>query len=438
MAGELEPSAEAPPRPPGPKVRTFACPSCAAPLTVRGLLQTDSIACASCGSIIDLTDESLSIISTVQSKLRIEPKIPLGVRGKLFGDTLEVIGFMQRKVRVEGVDYAWREYLLFNPYKGFRWLSEYNGHWTFIRSTLEQPYRIGTTVRYMDRSFEHFQTSQPTVNYVIGEFFWRVQAGERAVAEDYVSPPYILSRETAENEIVWSLGQYVEPKILWDAFQLKTPIPPRVGVFSCQPSPFGGSATKLYSRLGWLLIAAIVIQFLIAALAQNRLVYQSTFAYDPSAAEKSLVTDVFEVPGHTSNVVIQSHADVSNNWIFLNLALIDEESGHAYDFGREVSYYSGSDSDGAWSEGEQTDKATLSAIPAGRYYLRIEPEGPVPANYSIQVYRDVPRWSFFVLAVIALLIPPVILFVRQRYFEVQRWAESDHPVFTSSSDSDDD
>jgi hypothetical protein len=275
------------------------------------------------------------------------------------------------------------------------------------------------------------------VTYVLGEFFWRVQVGETARVEDYVSPPYLLSREASETEIVWSLGQYVTPEVIRAAFQLKTPLPLRVGVYSCQPEPYGAAASAVYRRLAWFLLAALVIQLFVAMISQNRLVYQGSFLYRPSTGEKSFVTDVFEVPGRTSNLVVRSQADVSNSWLYLSMALIDDETGQAYDFGREISYYFGSDSDGSWSEGRQNDEAVLPAIPAGRYYLRIEPENAgEPVHYSIRVVRDVPRWSFFVLAVIALLVLPGWLFWRQRYFEIQRWAESDHPMITTSSDDD--
>jgi hypothetical protein len=119
------------------------------------------------------------------------------------------------------------------------------------------------------------------------------------------------------------------------------------------------------------------------------------------------------------------------------MALINDETGQAYDFGREIGYYFGSDSDGSWSEGRQNDQTVLPAIPAGRYYLRIEPENAGDAvRYSIHVVRDVPRWSFFVIAVIALLVVPGWLFWRQRHFEIKRWAESDHPIIRVSSDDD--
>src|SRR5204863_411695 len=72
----------------------------------------------------------------------------------------------------------------------------------------------------------------------------------------------------------------------------------------------------------------------------------------------AFVTDVFDMPGRTANVVVRTDADVSNSWIYLGFALISEETGNAFDFGREVSYYFGRDSDGAWSEGKRSDEAT--------------------------------------------------------------------------------
>jgi hypothetical protein len=399
-------------------------------------LQTDTIACGGCGSVLDLSDDNLQVLSTFQAKARIEPwmSIPLGARGKLLGDTFETIGFLRRKVNVEGVDYEWSEHLLFNPYKGFRWLSNYNGHWTFIRTLLERPEGL-YVVTYQGRTFKHFQGAMAEVTYVLGEFFWRVRVGEKTFVDDYASPPYLLSRETSENEIVWSLGQYVLPEVVRSAFGLKAPLPAPVGVYSCQPEPYASIAGPIYRLFGGFLAGAVFLQLLMLFLSRNELVYRGDFQYAPSSGEKSFVTDVFEVPGRTSNVVLRTHANVSNSWIYLNLALIDESSGHAYDFGREISYYFGRDSDGSWSEGKTDDEATLPAIPAGRYYLRIEPEnGGDSVSYSIGVYRDVPRWTFFVLAVLALVSVPGYVFWRQRYFEIQRWAESDHPIVTSSSD----
>src|SRR5207244_2906311 len=147
----------------------------------------------------------------------------------------------------------------------------------------------------------------------------------------------------------------------------------------------------------------------------------------------------FEVPGHTSNVELKINTDLNNNWTYFSFALINEQTGEAYDFGREVSYYYGRDSDGSWTEGARTNTAVIPTVPAGHYYLRVEPEmaaGAVPVHYSLEVNRDVPSMSFFFIAAILLLVPPALMTARAFRFEFRRWQESDYAV-SSGDDSDD-
>ncbi len=409
----------------GEKPKVLRCPSCGNSLTLRGMEKTESIICEACGSVIDLTDENLRIISTFQSKIKYTPLIPLGARGKVKGDLFEVIGFMRRAMTVEGVEYQWSEYLLFNPYQGFRWLSEYNGHWNFLKTTTNIPkMRTGQAV-YLDKTFKHFQTYPARVVFVLGEFYWKVQAGEACTVSDFISPPLILSLEKTEREAVWSIGEYIEPQILRNAFQVAAPFPPRTGVAPNQPSPYKSQSSAVWMIFGYLCLAAILIHLGLMLLAENKLVFEKQFVFRQSAAEKSLVTDVFDIPGHPSNVVIRSTATVNNSWIYLQMALIDEE-GRAYEFGREISYYHGVDGGEAWSEGGTSDEAVLPAVPAGRYYLRIEPDSTAPVvSYGVQVYRDVPRWTFFLLAMAALALIPIVVLWRSGRFEAARWSESD-------------
>ena len=424
----LEPSLSAPPQAAAsPQVKTLRCSGCGNPLTLRGMEKAESIACDACGSIIDLTDENLRIISTFQSKIKYQPLIPLGRRGNIRGDLFEVIGYLRRAVTVEGVDYEWSEYLLFNPYKGFRWLAEYNGHWNFMKTTAQNLRKKGGEVKYLDKTFLHFQTAKARVVYVVGEFYWKVQAGETCTVTDYISPPLILSQEQTDQETSWTIGEYIEPETLWKDFNLTTPIPARIGVAPNQVSPYKAQASSLWVLFGYLFLAAVLIQLALFFLSQNRLIYDDRFVFQQKNKEKAVVTELFNISGHTSNVVIKTAAaPLNNNWMYLNMALVSED-GRAYDFGREISYYHGTEDGSVWSEGGFTDEAVLPAIPAGRYYLRIEPESSAPVvNYHIQVYRDVPQWSFFFLALGALCILPIVMIWRSSRFEHARWAESDH------------
>jgi hypothetical protein len=371
------------------------------------------------------------------SKTKVEPAIPLGTRGSFPDGKFEVIGFMRRVITVEGVGYRWREYLLFNPYKGFRWLSEYNGHWSYIKTSLHRPRALGGTVNYKGTVFRHFQSALAKVDYVAGEFYWRVQAGESCLVQDFVAPPQILSMEQADNEITWSVGEYMEPQTVAAAFDLKKGLPARIGVGANQPSPHSNQTARIAKLALLFIVIAFLIQMISVVRARSELVYQQGFQYTTVESEKARVTDVFDLPGRQSNVVVQTMAPVSNSWVYLSMALINDDTGTAYDFGREISYYSGTDSDGSWTEGSRRDSATILAVPPGRYYLRVEPEGPTPTDYRVEVYRDVPTWWPFWLALIALIIVPIVAFWRSRAFEYKRWSESDHPMMSFSTEDDD-
>ena len=153
------------------------------------------------------------------------------------------------------------------------------------------------------------------------------------------------------------------------------------------------------------------------------------------------MTPAFELKGRTTNVEVSTKTDLSNNWTYFNYALINEETRQGYDFGREVSYYNGRDSDGSWAEGSVGDTAAIPGIPSGRYYLRVEPEmapNSRSVDYEIRVRRDVPRASWFWFVAIMLLIPPAWTTFRRLTFEGQRWRESDYAPAISSSSGDDD
>jgi hypothetical protein len=419
--------------PPKPQAKALNCPQCGAAITLRALGHAETVVCESCHSILDAKDPNLQILQKFQVITgEVPPLIPLGSRGKLRGTDYEVIGFQRRSITVEGIRYDWHEYVLFNPYKATHYLTEYNGHWNDISVCKELPVVNFSSVNYLGEVYRHFQTSDANTNYVLGEFPWQVRVGEHATVTDYVKPPRVLSSEKSANEVTWSLGEYMYGADIWKSFNLPGQPPEAIGVYENQPSPISENVKGIWSAF---LAFALLLLFLMAGFdfASNKTtVFDSSYrlnAGEPKG-EASFVTDVFELGGRTSNVQITTSASVDNSWIYLNYALINQDSGQAWDFGREVSYYHGYDSDGSWTEGGRRDTVVIPSIPAGHYYLRIEPEVDArhpPISYSVQVKRDVPVVGFFGIAFLALLLPAIAITWRSMNFERMRWAESDHP-----------
>jgi uncharacterized protein DUF4178 len=436
--------------PPVAKSKALFCPNCGGPVQLRGFGHALTVVCSQCLSVLDASDPLLKVLQQIQEAQRETPKIPLGTRGKMAGAEWEAIGFQTRTVSdIEGT-FSWDEYLLFNPYKGFRYLTEYEGHWNYVTPLEALPTRRAISGRpavvFAGRTFKHFSGAEAATTFVLGEFPWRVKVGEKVVSDDYVDPPSLLSSETTQDEITWSRGEYTAGADIWKAFALEGSAPPARGTYLNQPSPYAGKSGGMWANFGWFLVMLIALAVFFAIFSQNRQVFNGSYHFSTAdKGEPSFVTPVFDLKGRTAGLELEVHANVINNWAYFNFALINEDSGEAFDFGREVSYYTGTDSDGSWSEGGQTSTAYIPAVPPGHYYLRVEPEmdasaGPYraartgPVNqvyYSITLRHDVPNYSWFWIAAVLLLIPPILYTIRARSFEAKRWMQSDYPPVKS-------
>src|SRR5215472_11287931 len=276
------------PNPPtAPHLKAMNCPACGAALTVRSFTQAVTVVCESCHSILDAQDPQLKVLQQFQKATGEDPPlIPLGSRGKIRGTVYEVIGFQRRTIHVEGVAYSWHEYVLFNPYKGFRYLSEYNGHWNDV-ATLRalptlNPYAGEVSVTYLGERFRHFQTAQASTTYVLGEFSWQVRVGEVNEVTDYISPPRVLSSEKSGNEVTWSMGEYLSSRDIWKTFSLKGDPPLPIGVYENQPSPFSSDTKLIWTIFGALAILLLAMMIGFSMIARDEQAFDGSYVFDTS------------------------------------------------------------------------------------------------------------------------------------------------------------
>lgn len=429
--------------------QVFRCPSCGAPLQARSK-DILAVGCATCGAVIDTADPNHRVL-TAALGMRDEkytPRIPLGSKGTLEGKPVEVIGFLVKQSKSDGIAYDWREYLLAGENGTYRWLTEYNGHWNIVDVLSRPPTSSGIieldNVRFGDQSFRHFATTPVAeVIQVAGEFTWRVRRGETCRVLDYVAPPLMLSRESTDSEQNWSLGTYVAPEVIAEAFKLSGRMIAPIGVYANQPNPWQETNRRVFKLFWKLALAAIVLQVFFTYIAGGRTLLRQDVVLSPQMEEDSVVTREFEVRGKPRKIVVRNSTSLDNNWIGLDLMLVNKASGQAWPVTREIAYYYGRDGGESWSEGSRDDEVVFLNIPPGTYYLTVDPdiapEKPVPVRDTIEVRSGGAGWSNFVMVMIFLSIFPVFTLMRRAAFETGRWAESDHaPVSSGDSSEEDD
>ena len=351
-----------------------------------------------------------------------------------------------RAVHDEETTYEWEEYLLFNPYKGFRYLTNYNGHWNYVTPIESMPERMALggrpAVKFEGRTFKHFSGAMADTSFVLGEFPWQVRVGEKVQADDFIDPPTVLSSETTNDEVTWSRGEYTNGADIWKAFALPGSAPRPRGVYLNQPSPYAGKVGGMWSTMFLLVAILIGLAIIFFDFTPQPVIFDQSYTFSTQpGVEPSFVTKEFDLNGRTTSLEIAIKTDLVDNWAYFNFALINSSTGDAFDFGREVSYYRDSDD----NEGSPNSSVLIPSVPPGRYYLRVEPEmdtaGSTPRRgarpkyntmrYQLSLRHGVPSYAWFWIAGFLLLIPPIVHSIRARSFETRRWADSDYPAVSS-------
>jgi len=399
------------------RARVLNCPSCGGSVTVRANGISITAVCSSCGSTLDVSNPDVRLIEEVRRRTH-EPPIAIGMRGLLLGTLWEVAGYQSRSDAANG--WSWDEYLLFNPYRGFRFLVQDDDDWVLycmLRQDVPDPAQGFEGRRYTQRS-----TGIARTTYVLGEFYWRARVSDEVSVAEYIDSPWLLSREQNGGEIIWSRGIQLDGETVGTAFG------PRSDFVS-------GTAAKAASRsehgraVVWVGVVAIALLLLLHMIpfgtSRSAVVFGQTFHTTSADEGRTLTTEAFTVPATGGNLRITAQAPVFNNWIELGVSLVGPDD-ITFNATPSIEYYYGQDSDGSWSEGSQSTSVTFRSVPGGDYRLLIEPyagayranpENPnawkpnTPVDFTVTVTRHVPSWGNFWIALLLLIPYPIF-----RYF----------------------
>lgn len=205
--------------------RQFNCPNCGA--AVHVMLETSqSITCASCKSLIDLSQGVGGELKHALQDEPLHPLIALGSIGELQGASWQVVGF-QHRLGVDPSDpdehFGWEEYLLYNQKRGFIFLVDSSEGWSVVKPCTGAPVMSGNgqSATYLGTRYTLKENYNAETSYAQGEFYWRVSRGQKTSNRDFISGANVLNLEQSPHEVTWSVGSKIASDKVVTAFKLE-------------------------------------------------------------------------------------------------------------------------------------------------------------------------------------------------------------------------
>lgn len=436
MPAELETIAP----PPAPAVRALSCPACGSAVTLRAAGYSVTAGCPSCGSILDVADPLVKLVTRYAEMTR-ALDIPLGTRGTLDGIEWEAIGWLARSMNGS---YPWEEYLLFNPYHGYRWLIFDGQSWSLGEQLTATPNFVTyDTLSAGGRHYRRFfKEREARVDGVLGEFYWRVAIGEQVITSEWAAPGWTLSREANAKEVSWSVARLLAPREIEEAFGVEAerhpwPPPPHM------VSPHAGWLSTCV-KLGLAAMAFLVVVSIFMGGGRWSDIGVLPIARDGSAQSVTVGSVTFGQPWQ--RVELRARVPrLENGWVDLDYALVDRTTQRVYEAYGVAERYSGRDDEGDWSEGSRESEISIASVPRGTYDLVIDYRGnrwtesyagnwgradwlagSDPPEVVVEVRRGGVFFSNLILALILIAIPLLWGLARHVRFEQARQAESDY------------
>jgi len=424
------------------RLDSVQCPSCGGPITRSGFGAIEKVVCPYCGSELKPSEHgTLALLQEVRRQQR-QSILPLHARCTFEDLPWEIIGIVWREVEADGHVYPWQEFLLYNPYHGYRYLLffVYDNHFALGRPLDGAPRLDAAFGRrrasWKRARFKHFQTSVARTIYVEGEFPWEVRVGDVSVAHDYVDPPRGLSVEENPGpdgtDQTYTEMQHLDGAEVFAAFGLKGKPPRPQGIGPFRPNPWRRGRGLTWGSFLVLAGLWVLLSIVYAAARDDAVVFDKTnLAFEPFVEEIEIGK-----PGDTTTVEVEFWATpLSNSWAYADIVLVPHDSDdEAVGLGIEVDEWHGNDGGESWQEGDSRDDVVLGGMKTGAYTLQVTPQAgagvgtapPPELRWGIRVKRDVTLARYVLLSFFVILGFPLVLGLLSLVVESQRWKNSDY------------
>ncbi|MBN2497843.1 MAG: DUF4178 domain-containing protein [Deltaproteobacteria bacterium] len=425
---------------PSQEAKDVDCPNCGGPVERPKDRDVATLVCTYCGAHLDLSGTEMAVMGINPKGFDPNFLLEIGQKGKLRGVEYEVSG---RVLVRDEEGYDSREYILYNPGKGYLWLAEENGHFVLSQNTRQAPkthvFNLEPKYPVMvgDQEFLFFGEVRARIVYVDGALPWVANANDSFKAACLIAPPRQFGIESGGSGrgVDYFIGDYMAPEQVWEAFKLKPPVWEAAGVHPAQPFVRNPKMTQLM-WVGLVFAALNLLGLSWSVLSESRPVYQASLG--PSDYSTERLSKPFAISGG-GVMRLKMSSPVRNNWVSLDVALVDAEDQVVATSGGDVEYYEGTEEGEHWTEGSSETEVFFKAPKAGEYRLLAKGSSGVataptdskpssrmsaPSGPAIQVvlYEGEVLSRYFFFAFLGIGLIPFYVWLRGYLFEKRRWA----------------
>lgn len=375
------------------RLRTIACPNCAAPTRLDAGESTAT--CPNCGNQVTLND-ALGLERRYAKRFPNPTPLRPGMKGQFQGKEYEITGRVVFSMVEEGETYFWNEFHLLAPDGDVRYLEYDEGHWKISEPfTPEKPFPpaaaaqipVGTAISFDNRSATVTQRAQSTIRHVEGELTYRAMLGDQAMFLDAGTGLDVYSMEWTEDEVSYYHGKRLTERQVLTMFGLYAEI-----------AALDAAERRLASHRTFAVVCLFAgfLAFLgwINALTPGRIVGKG------GAAIAQIPDDGIRfgpMPVQRTDRVHRLRIDASLReeaaWVGATIETPTEQE--LFGVARDMWDESGYDSDGAWHESDLHAQTDFVPAQAGQYFVRLysEPEGRTGTSSSagMQFSRSLGR-----------------------------------------------
>jgi hypothetical protein len=166
----------------------------------------------------------------------------------------------------------------------------------------------------------------------------------------------------------------------------------------------------------------------------DRQVYSEIRNFSRAEAGVEQLLGEFEIEGRPRNVEIRSFSPVSNSWVEVDYEVEREDGNESGWASQAIEYYFGLTDGESWSEGSTMASSVIGSIGPGKYkiFATVDADSftrDAVTSLQTRIWVDVPIWSNFFLAILALIAFPCCAWPLARSFERRRWQDSDYSPY---------